>query len=400
MRVLVIHNRYRSAAPSGENRVVDQESEALAARGHDVERFEYHSDDIDGWPAARKATLPARVVWNPAARRDLAATLRRFAPDVAHVHNTFPLLTPAVLHACRDARVPVVATLHNYKLLCASGDFFRAGAVCHDCAGGSLAPALRHRCYRGSAAATAPIIVGNVVHRRAWRELVSAYVFISAEQRRLMAGLRISPERAFVKPNFVPYAPLPDVPTRRQVAYVGRLDAAKGVPLLLAGWDRYRADAGDGALRLVVAGDGPLGDEVRRWAADRPSVEVLGHLTRAECRDTLAASRAALLPSQWEETFGLVVVEAMAAGVPAVAAAHGSFPELVTEGRDGVLFRPGDADDLARALHEVDRDPERLAAYGREARRTYERRFDVQANVDQLLDIYEFAVRNPTRLAA
>ncbi|MBO0828025.1 MAG: glycosyltransferase [Streptosporangiales bacterium] len=400
MRILVVHNRYRSAAPSGENRVVDQESAALTARGHEVERFEYRSDDIDGWPATRKATLPARVVWNPAARRELAATLRRFGPDVAHVHNTFPLLSPAVLYACRDAHVPVVATLHNYKLLCASGDFFRAGAVCHDCAGGSLLPAFRHHCYRGSAAATAPVVAGNVVHRRTWRELVSAYIFISAAQRRLMAGLRVRPDRAFVKPNFVPHVGLPDVPKRRQVAYVGRLDAAKGVPLLLAGWDRYRAVAGDDALRLVVAGDGPLGPDVRRWAEDRPSVDVLGHLTRSQCTDVLAASRAAVLPSQWEETFGLVAVEAMAVGVPSIAAAHGSFPDLVTDGRDGVLFRPGDAAELARAFTAVDRDPDRFAAYGLEARRTYETRFDVATNVDQLLGIYRFAVHNPARLAA
>lgn len=400
MRILVIHNRYRSAAPSGENRVVDQESAALKALGHEVERFEYQSDDIDGWSAARKATLPARVVWNPAAPRDLAAVLRRFAPDVAHVHNTFPLLSPAVLHACRDAGVPVVATLHNYKLLCASGDFFRDGAVCHDCADGSVLPALRHGCYRGSAAATVPVIASNVVHRRSWRGLVSAYIFISAAQRRLMAGLRVSPDRAFVKPNFVPYVEPRDVPKRRQVAYVGRLDAAKGVPLLLAGWDRYRAEAGDDALRLVIAGDGPLGPEVRRWAEARPSVEMVGHLSRTECGDVLTASRAAVLPSQWEETFGLVVVEAMAAGTPVVAAAHGSFTELVADGRDGVLFRPGDPADLARAIGAVDRDPERFAALGREARHTYERRFDVAANVDQLLDIYRFAVRNPARLAA
>ena len=140
MRVLVVHNRYRSAAPSGENRVVDQESGALRSRGHAVELFECRSDDIEAWSPLRKASLPARVVRNPQARQALAARLRVFEPDVVHVHNTFPLLSPSVLYACRDAGVPVVATLHNYKLLCASGDFYRAGAVCHDCAGGSTLP--------------------------------------------------------------------------------------------------------------------------------------------------------------------------------------------------------------------------------------------------------------------
>ncbi len=136
MRILVAHSRYRSAAPSGENRVVDQETAALAALGHEVELFERRSDDIEGWPAVRKAALPAAVVWNGEARRDLRAVLRSRRPDVVHVHNTFPLLSASVLYACRDAGVPVVATLHNYKLACASGDFFRDGVVCHDCADG------------------------------------------------------------------------------------------------------------------------------------------------------------------------------------------------------------------------------------------------------------------------
>ena len=119
MKILLVHNRYRSTAPSGENRVVDQELTALAAAGQDVELFERRSDEIEDWPAWKKATLPARVVWNPAAKRDLGETLRRFRPDVVHVHNTFPVLSPSVLYACRDAGVPVVISLHNYKLLCA-----------------------------------------------------------------------------------------------------------------------------------------------------------------------------------------------------------------------------------------------------------------------------------------
>ena len=150
MKIVLVHNRYRSAAPSGENRVVDQEGQALRDRGHEIIPFERHSDDIEHWSAARRAAVPARVVWSREARRGLTATLREHKPDVVHVHNTFPLLSAAVLYACRDVSVPVVATIHNYKLACASGDFFRQGAVCHDCDHGLPWPALRHGCYRGS----------------------------------------------------------------------------------------------------------------------------------------------------------------------------------------------------------------------------------------------------------
>jgi glycosyltransferase involved in cell wall biosynthesis len=395
MRILVVHGRYRSAAPSGENNVVDQESAALTAAGHEVTLFQRDSDEIATWSLARKATLPALTVWNPEVRRDLARRLERERPDVVHVHNTFPLLSPSVLTACHDAGVPVVATLHNYKLLCASGDFFRDGSPCHDCAGGRVTPGLRHGCYRGSRAATVPVAAGLVLRRRTWRELVSAYVFISAAQRDLMRHLALPPERVFVKHNFVvPVDASGDEPDHA-VVYLGRLDAAKGLPLLMRAWDVFRSRRPRSGLRLVVAGGGPLAEEVSDWAATRSSVDVVGMLPPDEAARLLQRALAAVVPSQWEETFGLVAVEAMAAGVAPVAPGRGSFPELVTHGVNGVLFAPGDPAALAAVLADVDGEPERFRAYGRQARATYQKRFHPAANVEELLAVYRFAIENP-----
>ncbi|MGW6277603.1 glycosyltransferase [Kribbella sp. NPDC055071] len=395
MKILLVHNRYRSTAPSGENRVVDQESEALAALGHDVRHFERQSDDIESWPAWQKATLPARVVWNPASRRDLAAVLAEDRPDVVHIHNTFPLLSPSVLYACRAAGVPAVITLHNYKLLCASGDFFRDGQVCHSCAGGNPAAGVIHRCYRGSALATSTTVLNTRGHRRSWRNLVSAYIFISESQRRLMSAMDFDPDRTFVKNNLVPYDGPHGGPHERQVAYVGRLDAAKGAPLLMKGWDAYRAIAGDEGLRLVVAGGGPMLDEVTAWAAERPSVELRGLMSKPEVFELIRSSRAVVLPSEWEETFGLVVVEAMAAGVPLVASGHGSFPDLITDGVDGALFEPGRPDALGKLLLDVDASPAKYEDLGRQARTTYETKHQPQQSIEQLLDIYRYAIAHP-----
>lgn len=399
MRIVVAHNRYRSIAPSGENRVVDTECEALAGHGHEVIRFERDSDEIETWPAARKATLPARVLWNPASRRELLALLRDQRPDVVHLHNTFPLLSGSVLHACRQARVPVVATIHNYKLACASGDFFRAGAVCHDCATEPLA-GLRHGCYRGSRMATVPVAASVGVHRRAWRSMVSAYVFISAAQRDLLGHLDLAPERVFVKYNLIPRRFVtPSADRRAAVMYAGRLDEAKGARLLMASWDRYltvRGDhPGEPPLRLVIAGSGPLSDEVTAWAGTRESVELAGLVDRARCVRLMSGVRAVLLPSTWEETFGLTAVEAMAASTPPVAASHGSFPELITQATDGVLFRPGDPSALAEVLADIESDPERYLKLGAHARETYDRRFNPERNLRQLEDIYRFAITNP-----
>jgi len=176
MRILQVHNRYRSATPSGENRVVDREHEALEGLGHELRQFTYESDEIAQWSTLKKASLPIRVVWNPQASRDMKAELREFRPEVVHVHNTFPLLSAAVLYACHDAGIPVVATLHNYRLACSDGGFFRNGAVCHDCADTLPVRSIARGCYRDSPAATAPVALSIAAHRKAWQSLVSAFV--------------------------------------------------------------------------------------------------------------------------------------------------------------------------------------------------------------------------------
>jgi glycosyltransferase involved in cell wall biosynthesis len=397
MRILLVHNRYRSGAPSGENRVVDQEGEALAALGHEVMRFGRCSDEIEQWSVAKKVSLPARVVWSRESYRDLKATLREYRPEVVHVHNTFPLLSAAVLYACRDARVPVVATIHNYNLACASGTFFRQGAICHDCIHGLQVRAVVHGCYRGSHAATVPVALAKGVHRQAWRSLVSAYIFISASQRDLHRELDLVPGRVFVRHNLIPRLDRPRTGRTPTVVYAGRLHEVKGLHLLMDGWDRYRRDSGDPGLNLVIVGGGPLQDEVAAWASGRPSVEMTGTVSGDRCTELMSHARAVLLPAAWEEPFGLVAIEAMAAGVPPIAAAHGSFTELITPGVDGILFSPGDPAALALAIADVEKNPEQYEAYGDQARKTYEQRFEPQRSLEELLEIYRFAMTHPVR---
>jgi glycosyltransferase involved in cell wall biosynthesis len=395
MRVMQVHNRYRSATPSGENRVVDQERAALASAGHEVVPFGRSSDEIEHWSRAKKASLPARVVWSGSTYRDLTTMLRDHRPDVVHVHNTFPLLSASVLYACRKAVVPVVVTLHNYKLMCASGDFFRCGTVCHDCMHRLPLPAAVHGCYRGSRAASAPLVAANIVHRKAWRSLVSAYVFISAAQRDLHGGFGLPPDRVFVRPNMIPFQHVEPVPREPVVIYAGRLDEVKGVRVLMAAWDLYCASSQDQGLRLVIAGAGSLGPEVATWASVRSSVEMIGQVPGDRVRELSSQARAVLIPSVWEEPFGLVVVEAMAAGTPPIAAEHGAFVELITPGIDGVLIRPGDPAALAQAIADVESHPQRYESYGRRARETYQQRFDPERSLEHLLEIYGFAIAHP-----
>ena len=395
MRILLAHNRYRSAAPSGENRVVDQEGEALAAGGHEVRLFTRESDEIGQWSLLKKASVPARSIWSRESFHDMKAVLRAYQPEVVHVHNTFPLLSAAVLHACRDAGVPVVATIHNYGLTCANRAFFRDGAVCHDCADRSPVRSVLHGCYRDSRAATVPVAIAMSAHRRAWRSLVSAYILISASQRDLLRGADLPADRVFVRYNLIPRRDRLQSASEPMVVYAGRLDEIKGVRLLMAGWDRYREEAGEPGLRLAIAGAGILDGEVAAWASTRSSVVLTGALGSADCTDLISRARAVLLPSAWEETFGLVAIEAMAAGVPPIASGHGSFPELITPGVDGALFDKGDPAALGRAIADAERNPEQYASYGEQARKTYEQRFDPERNLEELLEIYRFAIAHP-----
>ncbi|MGW4057301.1 glycosyltransferase [Amycolatopsis sp. NPDC004747] len=387
MKVLVVHNRYRSEQPSGENNVVDAEVTLLADGGHQVSLFERRSDDIAAMPLPRKAAVPLMVPWNPAVRKELAARLRSSRPDVVHIHNTFPLLSPSVVAACADAGVPAVATLHNYTMVCPPGTLHRDGRICTECVGGSPLPAVKHGCYRGSSAATLPMAASMVANRRRWWTGVSRFFCISAAQRDLLVSAGMPGERMVVKHNFVTDPGVRRTGAGKHVLFLGRVTEEKGVGLLMRAWERL-----DGALGvpLVIAGTGPMQDEVAAWATGRADVSYVGLQNKAECRALTADAVAVVAPSTWLEAFGLVVVEAMAAGVPTVAAAHGAFPELVDDGVTGLLHVPNDAASLADRLRAVVGD--RNGDMGDAARVRYEKDFTPAVGLDRLIAGYEAAI--------
>ena len=390
LRVLVVHNRYRSDQPSGEDNVVDQEVAVLREAGHQVDLFERRSDDIAAMPLPRKALVPLGVPYNPAARRAMADRLRAERPDVVHVHNTFPLMSASVVDACRDAGVPVVATLHHYMQVCPSGTLYRNGSVCTECVGRLPLPAVRHGCYRGSSLATVPLAVSRELNRRRWWSSVSQFLCISNAQRQTLVANGMPAGLLSVKYNFVPDTDLRRSGSGEHLLYLGRLTEEKGVRLLMAAWDRIAASGGPG-IPLVIAGAGPLADEVTQWASTRADVSYVGRHDAAASRAVLARSVAVVVPSLWLETFGLVVVEAMAAGVPAVVAGHSSLGELVTDEVDGLTFTPGDVAGLAEALGRMARAP---GSWGRAARESYERQFTRSVGLTNLVSAYQTVIEN------
>jgi glycosyltransferase involved in cell wall biosynthesis len=391
LQVLIVHNRYRSEQPSGENHIVDQESALLADAGHQVIKFERHSDDIDSMSLLGKASVPLNVPWNAAVRAELSELLRSHRPDIVHIHNTFPLVSPSVVAACADADIPAVTTLHNYRQVCPRGDLYRNGQICLDCVGKLPLPALRHGCYRGSRLATLPLAVNLIANRRRWWSGVTSFFCVSDAQKKVLIQAGMPAQRLVVKPHFVPDPGIRRTRPGDHVLCLSRMDEAKGVPLLMAAWDLVAASGGIG-IPLVLAGAGPLEGKVSRWAGNRKDAQYLGLQSRADCRKLLARAAVLVMPSVWLETFGLVVVEAMAAAVPAVAAAHGGCGELIDDRVTGLLHQPGDAASLAGCLRRAVADIGWNLTLGTAARHRYERNFTPEVGLAALITGYEDAI--------
>ena len=383
MKILVAHNGYRLRA--GEDEVFAAECELLESGGHEVVRFERDNADAGALAAATSA------VWAARSRRDIARVLAAERPDVAHFHNTFPLLSPSVYYACRKAGVPVVQTLHNYRLLCPSAVLYRDGHVCEDCLGRALPwPGVLHRCYRGSAAASATVASMLAVHRAldTWTRTVDAFVALSAFARDKFIAGGLPAERIVVKPNFLATLPPGRSGDGDYVLFAGRLTAEKGVSTLLDAWEGLD-------VPLVIAGTGPLEHEVARRVAawNRDDVRFVGWRPRAEIFELLAGARAAVFPSRWYEGFGMSLLETFASGVPVVASRIGAVAEIVGDGENGVLFAAGDPTDLAAKVTALWNDPATARRLGATARREVEQRYGAERNLEQLTRIYASVLR-------
>jgi glycosyltransferase involved in cell wall biosynthesis len=402
MRVLLVHNFYRSSAPSGEDAVFHNECELLRAHGHEVITYTRSNDDIDETSLPKRVRLALAGAWSEVSYRDIADLISRVRPDVAHFHNTFPLISPSAYAACQDHGVPVVQTLHNYRLICAGALLQRNGQPCEDCVGTNLVPALLHRCYRGSFSATSAVVwmLGRNRLRGSYRQLVNRYIALTrfAADRLIAGGL--PRHRLRVKPNFLPCPPAVGNGTGGYVVYVGRLSAEKGLRTLVSAWNRVRH------VPLKIVGAGELLDELRAQARSQAlPVDFLGFMPRDQVLRIVADAALLVLPSEWYEGFPMVALEAYAMGTPILASRIGSLQEIVKDGVTGAQFTPGDAADLAAKVAWLYGDASRLSALRIVARAEFEAEYTAERNHRMLLDIYEGAISDmaqtaPTKHAA
>ena len=378
MKILVAHNAYQQRG--GEDAVVESEVALLRAAGHEVREYRRHNDELAGMGAARAA---ADTLWSRRTASDLSALLAAWPADVLHVHNTFPLISPALYWAAASARVPVVQTLHNFRLLCPQAMLLREGRVCRDCVGRVPLPAVRHGCYRGSRAQTAVLAGMLVLHRGlgTWQRKVQRYVALSDFCRDEFVRGGLPAERIAIKPNFVNAPAPPSTVERRGILFVGRLSPEKGIATLLSA----AATLPPGSLYL--AGDGPEAARV----AGVPGLLTLGNLAPRAVADAMASAVAVVVPSIWPEAFGLVAVEAFAMATPVIASRIGALAAIVEDGVTGLHAVAGDTVNLAARLRWALEHPAEMARMGAAARARYEALYTPQRNLAQLLDIYDQA---------
>jgi glycosyltransferase involved in cell wall biosynthesis len=392
VKILLVHNKYQQ--PGGEDVVFEQERKLLENAGHNVATYCRTNDEISKYSGLQRLTLIKNTISSEESRREVLGVLQREEPEVVHIHNTFMMISPSIYSACREAGVPVVQTLHNYRLLCPAANFFRDGHVCEECEEHGVWRGVKYGCYRGSRVATATVALMLTVHRQrhTYTESIDRFIALSAFAKNKYVAGGLPGEKIEVKPNFVD----PDPGERSQAGdyavFVGRLSEEKGLDTLVAAWSRLA-----NRIPLVIVGDGPVGSRLKKQAQERgiSSIDFRGRLPRSEAQEVVKRSRFMILPSECYENFPMGMVEAFACGVPVISARLGALQELIDDGRTGLHFTPGSPEELAEKVEWAWSHPERLREMGKEARREFERRYTAEKNYSMLMDIYKSVITQP-----
>lgn len=384
LSVLCVHNRY--IQPGGEDQVFESESRLLEENGVRVHKVEEQTTYPSG--LVRKIGAAFDCVWSRSWHQKFKGILRDVQPDVVHVHNFFSVISPSIYYACREEGVPVVQTLHNYRLACPAASFYRDGKICEECLEHGPFHAVGYGCYRESKLATVALAAMLEFHRarKTWSEMVDCYVALTEFARQKMIQGGLPAERIVVKPNFVLPDPGPRQGHGEYALFVGRLVDLKGVGTLIKAWSKLGAP-----IPLVIAGDGPFRPEMEKLISDLKlsNIDYRGRLTR---QDTLAAMKGArflMFPSEWYEGFPVTIAESFACGVPVLCSRLGGMQEIVEDGRTGLHFNPGDAADIAEKVQWAWSHPEETSAMGQAARAEFELKYSADRNFGMLTEIYE-----------
>ncbi len=382
MKILAVHNSYQT--PGGEDQVFAEEADLLRSHGHQVVLYHTSNEQVKG---KNPLILLGNTIWNKRIHDELRALMQRERPDVVHVHNTFPVISPAVYYAANEAAIPVVQTLHNFRMLCPAGTLFRDGHVCEECVGKRVPwPGVVHGCYRNSRLATAAGSAMLATHNymKTWSKAVSTYIALSNFARDKFIEAGFPAEKIVVKPNFLKTDPGVGDGSGNYALFVGRLTPEKGINTLLEAWREIGTK-----LPLQIAGDGPMASEVERASREIEGVTWLKWLPREKVLETMKNASVLIVASTWLEPFGLILAEAFAVGLPVIASNLGSMSTMVEHERTGLHFSAGNAKSLVEAVGWWSAHPTEAALMRGRVRLEYETKYTAERNYSQMMNIYE-----------
>jgi glycosyltransferase involved in cell wall biosynthesis len=386
VKIVLVHNTY--LIQGGEDVVFWQERDLLRAAGHEVIEYQRFNSEMEQYSTVRKLSMIGRTVWASDSHREFTELLQKHQPDIVHVHNTFPLISPSILWACHEQEVPVVHTLHNYRLMCPGANFIRDGKPCEDCTHGSLWQSVPHGCYRESPMQTAAVALMLSVHRarKTWTTTVDHYIALTEFARGKFVSNGIPAEKITVKPNCVDPDPEKRTGEGSYALFAGRLSREKGALTLLKAWRQLPKN-----VTLRIIGDGPALEDVRAEATAHglSNITFVDRQRRERVIEAMKGAHFVIFPSELYENLPLTIIEAFACGVPVIASKLGAMQEIVEEGRTGMFFSPGDADSLARTVTSAWERPEYMKRLGDQAREVFESKYTAAINYRSLMNIYQ-----------
>lgn len=385
MKIFVVHNTYQGKG--GEDSVVAEETAMLKNKGHTVIEFIKTNRDIYGFSFYGKIQTLNNMKWSKSIYHEMRQYLTKEKPDIVHVHNIFFVISPSVYYACAECNVPVVQTLHNYRMLCSCATFFRKNKICERCIHGNFGYSLLYGCWRNSRILNCFVVRMLRYHYKigTFREKIDKYIAPTnfSKQKFIEGGIPV--DKIVVKPNFVndEYVFRKKTEISDYVLFVGRLSEEKGVWELVKAWKGID-------FKLKIAGDGHLKNELVSFCVEHKiNVEFLGYVQYVDLKRYLAKCLFLIFPSLCYETFGRVLVEAYAASVPVAASKLGVMPEIVLDGLTGILFNSYDINDMRMKIRYLLGDKKIVANMRERARAEYDDKYSSERNYKMLMKIYE-----------
>ena len=380
MHIVQIHNRYKDIG--GEDIVVSREKLLLEAGGHKVSQYTVSNTDIN--TLSRKLKTALSLPYSISQKKLINAFLQETLPDVVHVHNFLPIITPSVFYACKELHIPVVVTLHNYRILCSNGLLFRDGKPCEDCIKSKWGiPAIKHGCYQESKAATVFPVLSNALHGylHTWLSYIHKVILLSEFSKNIFKKSHITfrEQQVVIKPNFTEDRGY-FYDKENYMLYVGRLSDEKGIVNVIEACIKVNK-------HLKVAGTGPLQEVVENYARTRINIEFLGNQDEEGLSVLYKNAQALITASKMYETFGLVIIEAFSFGTPVIAPSFGNAGQLVEHQCNGLHYTLDNVDDLADAIIKLDRSDQETMREN--ARNTFLNNYTAQGNVSKLEAIYQ-----------